>query len=212
VTRLTRGHEAGQFGSRRFAGGRVSVRSGSGVSPNPKLARRSLNSVRSTGTPDVSEGSASSFVSVAGGISGSGSLDIRSFRKKFGRESGSPAGASRMEPEIPKIVSRSPSPPGPTPSCLPVIHLRYGERARFGRRSGAERCCDPTSNTESPPQSARCQEPWHLSVQTVARLQRSSRVDPVLHNVKVLWCTLLSDSLNSARLLQPRAESWSAAP
>ena len=58
------------------------------------------------------------------------------------------------------------------PLSMPIkcMELEYGVRWLIGFPAQSQRCSGPTPNTATLPQSARCQEPWHLSIQTVARL------------------------------------------
>jgi hypothetical protein len=61
------------------------------------------------------------------------------------------------------------------------------------------------------PQSARCQAAWHLSIQTVARLPRSSLRQGSLADDKPLYYRLLSILGESARVLLSGVELPAAA-
>jgi hypothetical protein len=65
------------------------------------------------------------------------------------------------------------------------------------------RCCTTTPATVELPQSARCQEPWHPSIQTVAPFHRCGGNPEPDQAGNLLWCRCLSDSSEGARLLLP---------
>jgi len=56
------------------------------------------------------------------------------------------------------------------------IDLQWESPPVFETARCPERCSKTTAVPVGLPQSARCQVPWHLSIQTVARLHRSGAV------------------------------------
>ena len=203
---LTISHASGpQICIRRLAGGRASVSSGSGVSPKPKLAKRWLNSDRSTGSSGSPEGFWLPSASSAGGRSDCGSLGIRvRLPKKSSaglRDEG--CSPSRMAPKNSRHGA------GGTNSWVHALKLLHGKildrqwRPRGSTMEELPRCCVTTPESVGLPQSARCQEPWHLSIQTVALFHRRGRcgtLDPAGNFLRGKW---LSICIEIARLLLP---------
>lgn len=86
-----------------------------------------------------------------------------------------------------------------------------GDLATTGTRTRSDaRCCSTTAITVTLPQSARCLEPWHLSIQSVAQLHLFGALCAVVSKVKLLCYRLLSDFFKGARLLQSRKVPRSA--
>lgn len=193
-----------QLGVRRLTGGRASVSRGSGVSPSPKLAKRCVNSESSPGSSGTSRGSGSGELGSAGVTSGSGSLGIR---VQLPKES-----SARLRDVWLRFKDGAANPSSPDrhcsarqwiSSCLNDNVLNVDLLPGRGLYSGGRRCCATTPTTAPLPQSARCQEPWHLSIQTVAHFLRSEPGCGALPVSKHLQHRRLLDWQISARVLLP---------
>jgi hypothetical protein len=148
--------------------------------------------------------------SSAGGISGSGSLDMsciasaRSSDRLRGR-----AGplVSRMEPKFPAQSKGKALTPSHRLNLRPANLLSARAWTPRGRFFRVERCSETTATTATLPQSARCQEAWHPSIQTVAWPQRTASSCGVEYEGKLLCDTPLSATKGKRTTSADRAET-----
>jgi hypothetical protein len=150
----------------------------------------------------------------SGGVvtSGCGSLGIRriSFQKGFGCNSGSVGLLQGWSRKFDLVVGLC--------SCLaPMCQLCVSQQLTtiapdlWPETEWGRRCWESTAVPAGLPQSARCQVAWHLSIQTVARLPRSSLRQARVADDKPLNYRLLSIFAESARLLLSGVELPAAA-